>query len=233
MLVTWKFSGTAGIAMACVAYTLLLGINLRLDQAQAGFAYVIWEGLIRLATAILIAFVLSRLRDSLTREHLQARTDALTGLANRSAFYAAANQELSRCRRYGGVLSIVFIDLDNFKELNDRYGHHTGDEALQLVAATLREQLRNTDVPGRIGGDEFAIMLTQAGAGAASQATRALQARLLAAMQDRQWSVTFSSGLATFEKMPESVDDMMKRADALMYEAKQGSKGSVRERVFS
>ncbi|MEO8441353.1 MAG: GGDEF domain-containing protein [Betaproteobacteria bacterium] len=232
MLVAWRCSGSAGIAMALAAYALLLGVNLRLERAATVLPYVIWEGAIRFGTALLFVYVLSKLRFSLEREKLLARSDSLTGLANRSAFYDLVNREMARCRRYGGTLSIAFIDMDNFKELNDKFGHLAGDEALRVVAGILREQLRSTDLPARFGGDEFAVMLTQSDAHAASQATHALRSRLLSAMRDRNWSVTFSAGLATFEKMPESFDDMIKRADALMYAAKQEAKGTVREHVF-
>ncbi len=232
MLITWKCSATAGVATSMLAYGLWAVITL-LQTGRAYLPYVLWEGALKLATALLLIFALSRLKDSLARVNLLARKDSLTDLANRVSFYELANHEMSRCKRYGGAISIAFIDLDNFKVLNDRFGHDTGDEALRVVAQTLRAQLRSTDVPARLGGDEFAVMLAGMDARGASQAAQILQSRLLSAMQERGWRITFSIGLATFNKIPESADQMIKHADTLMYRIKREGKGGVSEQVFA
>ncbi len=232
MLITWKCSATAGVATSMLAYGLWAVITL-LQTGRTYLPYVLWEGALKLVTALLLIFALSRLKDSLTRVNLLARKDSLTDLANRVSFYELANHEMSRCKRYGGAISIAFIDLDNFKALNDRFGHDTGDEALRVVAQTLRAQLRSTDVPARLGGDEFAVMLAGMDARGASQAMQILQSRLLSAMQERGWRITFSIGLATFNKIPESVDQMIKHADMLMYKIKREGKGGVSEQVFA
>lgn len=232
LLITWKTSATMGIAVSMLASALWASMTLRQDgTAIAG--YVAWEAAIRLATAVLFVVLLSNLKESLARESRNARKDALTGLANRGAFYELANGELLRSKRYGGAISIAFVDLDNFKQLNDRSGHQVGDEALRVVAHTLRRLSRSTDLPARLGGDEFAVMLAGMDARGASQATQILQSRLLTAMQDRGWPITFSIGLATFEKAPASVDDMIHYADTLMYQIKQAGKGGIREQVFA
>lgn len=232
MLITWKYSATAGVAMAMLAYGLWGGITLH-ETGKSYLAFVLWEGAFKLATALLFIFALSRLRDSLARVSLLARKDSLTDLANRGSFYEFVNHEMLRCQRYGGVISIVFIDLDNFKAVNDRFGHDAGDEALRVVAQTMRAQLRSTDLPSRFGGDEFAVMLAGMDAHGASQATQILQSRLLGAMRERGWPITFSIGLATFNKVPASVDEMIKQADRLMYKIKHEGKGGLRGQVFA
>jgi len=232
MLITWKTSATIGVAVAMLTYGLWAIVTLA-DSGPEIVGYVAWEAAIRLATTVVIAVLLSSLKTSLARASLLARKDSLTDLANRGSFYELVNQEILRCKRYGGAISIVFLDLDKFKDLNDRSGHDVGDEALRVVAQTLRAQLRSTDLPARVGGDEFAVMLPELDARGASQATQILQSRLLSAMEKRGWPVTFSIGLATFTTALDSVDEMVKRADTLMYKMKREGKGGISEQVFA
>lgn len=232
MLITWKTSAPMGVAVSMLASGLWAAVTLHEDGTELA-AYVLWEAAIRLATTVLFVALLSSLKASLARVNLLARKDSLTDLANRGSFYELVNQEMSRCKRYGGAISIVFIDLDRFKALNDQAGHNVGDEALRVVAQTLRAQLRSTDVPARLGGDEFAVMLPGMDARGASQATQILQSRLLSAMEHRGWPITFSIGLATFTKAPDSADEMIKRADMLMYQMKREGKGGISEHVFA
>jgi diguanylate cyclase (GGDEF)-like protein len=232
MLITWKTSATTGVAVSMLASGLWVAVILQAEGTTTA-AYVPWEAAIRLATTVLFVALLSSLKGSLARVSLLARKDSLTDLANRGSFYELVNQEMLRCKRYGGAISIVFIDLDKFKVLNDRSGHDVGDEALRVVAQTLRAQLRSTDVPARLGGDEFAVLLPEMDARGASQATQILQSRLLSAMEKRGWPITFSIGLATFTTALDSVDEMIKRADQLMYKIKREGKGGISEQVFA
>ena len=232
MLITWKTSATMGVAISIFASGLWAAVTLQ-EEGTAIAAYVLWEAAIRLATTMLFVMLLSRLKDSLARVNLLARKDSLTDLANRGSFYELVNQEMLRCKRYGGAISIAFVDLDKFKALNDRSGHDVGDEALRVVAQTLRAQLRSTDVPARLGGDEFAVMLPGMNARGASQATQILQSRLLSAMEHRGWPITFSIGLATFTTVLDSVDEMIKRADMLMYKMICVGKGGISQEVFA
>ncbi len=232
MMITWKTSATLGVAFSMLAAGLWAAAILHQDGTAVA-AYALWEAAIRLATTVLFVVLLANLKASLARVNLLARKDALTDLANRGSFYELANQEILRCKRYGGAISIAFIDLDKFKALNDRSGHDVGDEALRVVAQTLRAQLRSTDLPARLGGDEFAVMLPGLDARGASQATQILQSRLLSAMEHRGWPITFSIGLATFATTVDSVDEMVKRADRLMYQVKREGKGGISEQVFA
>lgn len=233
LVVTWKTSVKTGVAMSCFAYALWTSVNLQWGAANFSASYVYSEGIIKLATALLFVAILSKLKYSLAREARLARRDFLTKLPNRAAFYETVGGELSRCKRFGRALSIAYIDLDDFKQVNDRFGHRAGDNALKLVAEIMRSTLRSTDVPARLGGDEFAVMLTEADANAAAKAARTLHAQLLESMQQRNWPITFSIGLATFDAIPDSVDEMIRRADALMYTVKKEGKGDVRTQVFS
>ncbi len=119
------------------------------------------------------------------------------------------------------------IDLDGFKKINDTLGHAVGDQVLQQVANTLRANLRITDAVARLGGDEFAILLTETSAVSAEKVLRKLHELLRTAMRTKGWNVDFSIGLASYACPPESVDDIMRVADGVMYSVKTKGKGNV------
>ncbi|WP_054698251.1 GGDEF domain-containing protein [Geotalea toluenoxydans] len=142
-----------------------------------------------------------------------------------------AEQEINRSRRYGRFFSIAYLDLDNFKAINDTKGHHVGDDLLCVVAGTIVENMRCADMVARIGGDEFVVLLPETGASDARSAVVKLQERLMERMGARNWPVSFSVGLVTYYCPPTSVDEMLKKADGLMYEVKSQEKNSFRHEV--
>jgi len=174
-----------------------------------------------------------KLRRALDDAHFQSRKDALTELVNKAGFYQIVGAEMEVCRRYKRSLSIAYIDCDNFKAVNDRFGHHVGDELLRGIAQAMTRKLRASDLAGRLGGDEFAVMLPETSAEACRMVIEMLQQRLLQEMQQNDWPVTFSIGIATFVRIPETIDDMVRQADNLMYMVKRAGKGAIRQEVFS
>ena len=128
--------------------------------------------------------------------------------------------------------SWAYIDCDNFKVVNDKFGHHVGDELLRVISKTMLRKLRSSDLPGRLGGDEFAVMLPETNAEACRMVIEMLQQRLLHEMKAHNWPVTFSIGIATFLRMPASIEDMIRQADKLMYAVKNSSKGAIKQEVF-
>jgi diguanylate cyclase (GGDEF)-like protein len=144
--------------------------------------------------------------------------DALTGLANRRAFETQLARELERHRRYGHPLSLVVLDLDGFKALNDRCGHAAGDDALRTVAAILRHVTRNTDACFRLGGDEFAILLPETALDAAALAVERIRADLGPALA-RDANVGISAGIVGAQE--ESAEDLVASADAALYADKE------------
>ncbi len=169
----------------------------------------------------------SRLRSLLAREHELARIDPLTTVPNRRAFYEALDKERVRSVRYHRPFTIAYVDLDNFKKVNDALGHAKGDELLVQVAAGLRSNLRGSDYVGRLGGDEFAILLPETDATAATCVLRKLRQRLLEEMNAHSWQVTFSIGAATFLDPPDSLDVIIRMADETMYAIKAHGKDNV------
>lgn len=172
----------------------------------------------------------SELRSALERESRLSRTDPATGVANRRLFVEFAKLEIETAHKYKHPLTVVYIDIDNFKIINDTCGHHTGDRVLQTVAETIKDSLRETDVVARLGGDEFAILLPKSEYEPAQIVIRRVQKRLLESMERQKLSTTFSIGAVTFTQPPSSVDEMLKQADSLMYLVKNNGKNQIEHR---
>ena len=187
----------------------------------------IWIGSIHFIFFSVIAGMVFRLRAAHERERLYARTDALTELANSKAFHGVAAQELARCKRTGGQLAVAFIDCDNFKTVNDTLGHQTGDDLLKAIADTMKTHIRSMDTAARMGGDEFALLLPDATVEEAELVVNRLREKLLERMQQGGWPVTFSIGVAIYQTLPNTIDDMIHAADVLMYEVKQNTKDAA------
>jgi diguanylate cyclase (GGDEF)-like protein/PAS domain S-box-containing protein len=162
----------------------------------------------------------------------QAKTDFLTELANRRYFLELAEQELARCQRYGNSLSILMLDIDFFKTINDTYGHKAGDQVLQKLASVCKEILREVDVIGRIGGEEFAIFLPETpGQQAIEVAERICQAlgstKVPLENPIIELQFTVSIGVTTMITTQETVDNLLQKADAALYQAKNTGRNQV------
>jgi diguanylate cyclase (GGDEF)-like protein/PAS domain S-box-containing protein len=168
-----------------------------------------------------------RLQAALEVEKNISRLDFLTSIPNRRTFYEVVESEVQRARRYRRPMTLVYIDVDNFKSVNDELGHAAGDALLKLVAETIQTTIRRTDTPARLGGDEFALVLPETNADAAGVVLTKLQTRLQEVVHHHRWPVSFSIGTVTFASPQESVDDMIKRADELMYRVKRNGKSAV------
>jgi len=187
---------------------------------------------VRLSVFSLIIVLIDRLKQAHQRESLLARADSLTQLPNRRAFYEYAGAETMRAQRYRRPLTVISLDLDNFKSVNDHDGHDAGDRLLRAVAETLQMNIRSTDTAGRLGGDEFAILLPEAGRDVAGAIAVKLQQQLTRSMQKGGWPVTASFGVATFMSPPANIDELMKQADLLMYSAKQKGKNRISHEII-
>jgi diguanylate cyclase (GGDEF)-like protein len=170
---------------------------------------------------------LERAHDNL---HAIATTDVLTGLLTRRRFLEVGEDELERARRYGRPLSLIAIDLDHFKQVNDRYGHAAGDAVLAGVANVLREHTRQHDLVGRIGGEEIAVALPETGVETARLVAERIRMRvstLTPTVDGVTIPVTASFGVAIAEPSDISILDMLKRADQALYRAKARGRDRV------
>ena len=180
--------------------------------------------------AIIVILVLL-LRRSWKRERELANHDRLTGLVSREAFRDHLHVEKNRCTRTGKPLTLAYLDCDEFKKVNDSFGHLTGDQVLKTVADVMRSNTRGYDIVARMGGDEFAILLPETSAESARCVVERLHSELSEAMQSREWQVTFSIGVITFCDPAESADEMIHAVDTLMYSVKREGKAAMKYSV--
>ncbi|MDP3427755.1 MAG: diguanylate cyclase [Humidesulfovibrio sp.] len=171
-----------------------------------------------------------RLRKQM-EEELQrlASTDSLTGISNRRNFLDRAQVELMRSERYGLRLALLMLDIDKFKNVNDTFGHAMGDAVLKAVVAACNQDLRQVDIFGRLGGEEFAALLPQtdqAGAQATAERMRQAVAAIKIPVEEGSISVTISLGLAELRR-GEDLDALMRRADAALYRAKDQGRNRI------
>ena len=192
----------------------------------------LWNMGINMVIYIVVVVLVSLVKSSYNKERDLARTDHLTGIGNWQAFSEIAERELERARRYKTTLSMVYIDCDNFKNINDTFGHQTGDMVLCKIAETLKKHIRSTDIFARLGGDEFAVLFTNTKKEGADTAMLIIQAHLINEMKDNNWDITFSIGIATFVTPPVSIEDMVKKADVLMYDIKNTGRNGIKHKVF-
>lgn len=170
-----------------------------------------------------------KLRDQVARSQAQANRDALTGLPNRRAYDERVAEEVARHKRFGEPLSLVVFDLDNFKQINDRFGHKAGDKALKVIAKLLGQRVRETDFLARYGGEEFVLLLPGAGGGDALALADQMRAAVAEAglhSKGKPVPLTLSGGVALL-KPDESPDLAFERADQAMYQAKREGKNRI------
>jgi diguanylate cyclase (GGDEF)-like protein len=187
------------------------------------------------AFAIAAAFGLQRAwrrqHETERRLSMQVDTDELTGAASRRHFFALAQAELDRQRRYGGPLSLLMLDIDHFKEVNDTHGHRAGDRVLCRLVGVCAEIVRRVDFVGRVGGEEFAILLPETGTEQAIAVAERLRAAVSQARVVREEGppicVTASLGVATAKEAGENLDTLYSRADTALYAAKHGGRDRV------
>lgn len=186
-----------------------------------------WNSAIRLGLFLITAQLLSQLKTHLSIEKNLSRTDDLTGVLNGRGFTELAEKMFELSERHGRSTTLAYIDLDNFKQVNDGLGHSEGDKVLKVIGEIFLHSVRRTDVVGRLGGDEFAIVLPETNEAGAKLMLDKLRIELSKAMQQHGWPISFSIGVVSFNLPPYNLDEAIKVGDALMYKVKQGGKNNT------
>ena len=228
---TWFGSMRAGLVLSAASAMASLTSDMGSRKVPLSTAVVTWNVAVQLGVFFALSALLSALKGRLELEQQLARTDPLTLVANRRAFVELAGIELERSRRTGRPLTVAYLDCDDFKIVNDLLGHAQGDALLCKVASTLRGATRAVDSVARLGGDEFGLLLLDTDGPTSEALVQRLRAALGASMKEEGWAASFSIGAATFVTPPRSVDDMLRHADQLMYDAKRSGKNGVRFEV--
>ena len=180
-------------------------------------------------TRSVIFTVIGRVLIKLWREREYARKDMLTGLANRVELLDRLEIEQGHSERSGRPYSVLFIDIDLFKTLNDTHGHQVGDEALKMLASILRNSSRKVDVAARLGGDEFVLLLPDTDEQSCEVMIKRIEAATKQAFEEQFWQVTLSIGKSTKIGKTKDVDWVIRLADENMYEAKKAKKQMVQD----
>ena len=186
----------------------------------------------RLSAFLFITYFVSALRRSLDHERELARTDALTGVLNRRSFFETADMEIRRARRNRHPFTVAYIDIDDFKEINDRYGHLVGSHVLMEMATVILLGVRDTDVVTRYGGDEFVVVLPETSVEMAQRVAERIREKVAANTfnggRALRLRLTTSIGVACCPQHAQSPQQLISNADAAMYEAKAAHKNCVR-----
>lgn len=223
----WFAGRASGVIVSLVSAGVWQYSNYLAGETFSHAAIPYWNAGTRLAFFLIVTLLVTALGRALVRARAMARTDFLTGALNSRAFVQLVEAELTRQRRYPRPLTLVYLDLDNFKAVNDSLGHSAGDTLLRMVADTIGMNLRATDTVARLGGDEFALLMPETDTEAARTIVARLHATLLGEMGRREWPVTVSVGLVTCLEAPASVDALIRLADTQMYLAKQQGKNRI------
>lgn len=229
---SWFIGRKSGLLTVILSEVVWLVADFSLRNNMAVDGILIWNAVIRLFSLLLASYLFSRLHEAIRREHELALVDGLTGLTNSRGFRERTNVEIERMVRSGELFTMVYFDLDNFKAVNDTFGHQKGDELLRAVADILLVNLRKVDIPARLGGDEFAILLTNTHAEGARIIIGKIKQQLDELMQKNNWPVTASFGAISFETVPSSVNEMITLTDQLMYTVKNSGKNNIAFDVY-
>jgi len=232
-LVTWHIGLWAGLTISFASAISWLIADVMMLHAFSSVLIPYINETFRLVVFIIITYTIHQLKITLENHKELAEKDPLTLLSNRRTFYNLSNMELKKAKRYHTPISFLYMDLDNFKEINDHFGHETGDILLQSVASTLKNSVRSIDNIVRLGGDEFGILLSETDAESAKLVTQKIEMKLRKLMSDNHWPLTVSTGVITFKTLPESVDEMVKEADAQMYVAKKMGKNRAQYKIIT
>jgi diguanylate cyclase (GGDEF)-like protein len=176
---------------------------------------------------LVVGLLVARWRREWERERELGRHDPLTGLLNLRAFHEQAEALVALCRRQNQPITVAYVDVDDFKHVNDRVGHGGGDQVLQFLAGALRTVTRESDLVARMGGDEFVLLLPHTGEDGARALLDRVRAKIAEVMQEAPVPVTVSIGAVAYSTPPAEILEIVRRADALMYRTKASGKDRV------
>jgi diguanylate cyclase (GGDEF)-like protein len=225
--VTWFAGKKAGIINS-----LICAVIWTINNHESSHIALTWNMISTLGIFCTVSIMLSGIHQWLDMKDFLSRTDPLTGVMNIRAFTGLVEYEILHLQRRGCPFSVAYLDLDNFKEVNDCYGHKKGDELLKAVVLCLAQSLRRTDVVARVGGDEFTIFLPATDSGAVQLVMQKVREQLVETTKSNNLTTTFSMGVLTCTHGTCNLDEMISIADKLMYEVKISGKNNIQYAVL-
>jgi len=190
-----------------------------------------WNVGVNVILFLVICFGAYFIKRALMRERERSLIDYLTGIGNRRYFYELAAKEMNRAQRYSHPLTVIYMDLDDLKKVNDRSGHQKGDELLVSVATTIKKNTRAMDIVSRFGGDEFVVLLPETRFdGARTVMERVRQD--INGIGGKEYPVSASIGAVTTETPAGKIEELIREAEELMYEGKKGRKNTINHKII-
>ena len=227
LLAAWNLKKTVGLCLSLLA-TILWVAAMYFGGHQYSHPSIWLINFFTQGSAfVIVTFLIARLRDALDRENALSRMDNLTGLSNSRSFYEKSASIVSLCHRNARPVTLAYVDLDNFKCVNDTLGHFQGDELLRRVANIFQHNLRSSDLAARMGGDEFVLLLPETMDADAQIVLEKIRGLVANASQLQACPVTVSIGAVSCSHAPADINEMIKVADELMYEAKKIGRNRV------
>jgi len=232
-LLAWFTGRRFGIAASLISAFVWLIAEITAGRTYTHPAIYFWNSSVRFSFFIIVTLLLATLGKMLKREKELSSIDYLTKAVNSRLFSEILQNEIERSRRHKHPFTLAYIDLDNFKTINDIYGHSIGDRVLFTVVNHARGLLRKTDTIVRLGGDEFAFLMPETDQEVATAVISRIQISLLDEMEKNNWPVTFSIGALIFIETPPSSDEANKLADDLMYAVKNHGKNAIKISIYT
>jgi len=230
---SWYANRRTGFILCCISAFIWIIVDYTSGHKYSNQFISYWNGLVRGGYFLLISHLTSTVKYNYNIEKELARTDSLTGVMNLRIFKEISESLFNVISRSKCSISICYIDIDNFKNINDTYGHDEGDHVLQTIASTLKASVRKSDSVCRLGGDEFAILLYDTNLSGAKIFTNRILDRLNEVTKDTKSKIGFSIGVAIFNVSPSSSQEAIKFADTLMYRAKKSGGNQIVYGVFA
>jgi diguanylate cyclase (GGDEF)-like protein len=211
---------------------VVLAVDVQFNHANIYNPTIYWNTIVRTCFYLISCLMLVFVRKELFREYAIARVDLLTGVLNPRAFIELLNGN-SLTHEFKYPMTVAYVDLDNFKKINDDFGHGEGDKLLKTVAQTMKKSLRPADVIARLGGDEFAVVFPDTDPCMARIHIEKIQNGLSKAMRERKYAMTFSIGAVSLLTAPKSFEEVMKMADRMMYKVKSSGKNGFKIKTLT
>lgn len=226
-LVAWSLGRWAAVGVSLLSVLVWIGGDIAMGLTLGSPVILAWNTLSSFFILVIYSYFLSLIKHLYEKEKFSARYDPLTGISNRKNFFDVVSGEIKRAARYRYSVTVAYVDVDNFKKVNDTLGHDAGDALLVSIAGALRDNIRSFDLAARFGGDEFVLFMPSTDGPQAAQAVDKLRDVINELIARNGWPISLSIGVLTCYSPHLPLEELIKRADDLMYKVKTSGKNRV------
>lgn len=226
-ILSWFVGKWNGVIAAVLSTMMWLAADIYAGGFYSGTYVYYWNTIACLSLFLITTVLISTYRREVEISQKLYQTDTLTGVQNSRGFHESAQIEIDRSKRLNKPFSLGYIDIDNFKTINDQLGHTVGDQVIRKVAESIQKNLRKSDLVARLGGDEFALILSETGQEASREVINRIQHNLTSEMKAHEWTLTFSIGVLVCLDHPKTVDEVLKLTTELRDFVKNNGKDGV------